>query len=223
VLAAEQVATLSALSAAPFVVQTGIGAGDELFAAMGVDRRERGARADEVIRVMKALLAGERVSSERLQMRDAAIAPLPPHGVEWWIGAGTGDRPLERAAREGDAWYASPGITAADIGRYRERCAAHGTEPRVVMRVDVLVGDEDAAAVRRGRELVAAGYRGMSEDVVAFGGVARVTERLAALAAVGVDDLVLRTMAVEQPLAVQSIELLGDVRRALSGPEPRPG
>ncbi len=216
VLAAEQVGTLAAMSDVPFVVQTGIGGGAEAFAAMGADLARRGARTDESIRVIKGLLAGERVSSEMLGVTGAAVAPCPPHGVEWWIGAGAGDRPLDRAAREGDAWYASPGLGAEDVARYRDRCEVHGTTPRVVLRVDVLVADDDDEAVRRGRQILADGYRGMSEDVVAFGGVDRVAERLAALAAVGADDLVVRTMAVDQASAVRSIELLGEVRRRLS-------
>jgi alkanesulfonate monooxygenase SsuD/methylene tetrahydromethanopterin reductase-like flavin-dependent oxidoreductase (luciferase family) len=215
VLAAEQIATLAAMSAVPFVVQTGIGSGDGQFAAMGRRRRDRGRHTDEAIRTIKALFAGERVSSEALHVHEASIAPRPPHGVEWWVGAGPGDAPLERAAREGDAWYAGPGTGPADIARYRAKCSAHGRSPRVVQRRDVLVGDDDAATVRRGRDLLAAGYRGMTEDLVDFGGVARVGDRLAALAAAGVDDVVVRTMAVDQASALRSIELIGEVRRAL--------
>ncbi len=217
VLAAEQIGTLASMSEVPFIVQTGIGWGEREFAAMGGSLRERGDRLDEALRVAKGLLAGETMSSERFGLTDAAIAPRPPHGVEWWIGSGVGDRPLGRAAAQGDAWYVGPGLPpeplAAAIGRYRELCGVLGRSPRVAVRRDVFVTDADAVGQRRGNEMVAAGYRGMNEDVLIFGGVERTAERLLALKTLGVDDVVVRTIAVSQAEALRSIELMGEVRR----------
>ncbi len=224
VLVAEQVGTLAAMMdvnqpEARFIVQTGIGGRPGEFRAMGSDLATRGRRTDEAITVVKALLAGERVDAELagsppLTIGGAAVAPRAP--VEWWIGSGLGDRPLERAAREGDAWYVSPGVTAAALTerlpRYRELCADFGTTPRVALRRDILVTDDDAVGQARGRELIAAGYRGLGEEQLIFGGVERVTEAMVALAAAGVDDVVVRTMAVDQPTALRSIELLAEVR-----------
>ncbi len=231
VLAAEQVGTLAALHGpgAPFIVQTGVGGRPNEFAAMGAELSTRGRRTDEAIGVMKALLAGERVDSDTFGtkgagLRGAAIAPRPPVPVEWWIGSGLGDRPLERAAREGDAWYVAPGATPADLAaampRYRDLCARHGTAPRIAVRRDILVTDEDAAGRTRGRQLVAAGYRGLTEEQLIFGGVDRVAEAMAALGRIGAMhnaevDIVVRTMAVDQPTALRSIELLADVRAGL--------
>ena len=220
VLAAEQIGTLAAMSDVPFIVQTGIGWGQREFAAMGQSLSERGDRIDEAVRVIKGLLAGETVTSDRFNIADAAIAPQPPHGVEWWIGSGVGDRPLTRAATEGDAWYVGPGLPpdrlGAAVDRYRERCATAGTRPRVALRRDVFLTDNDDEGLRRGREMVAAGYRGMTEDVLIYGGVDRAVERLSDLADVGVDDVVVRTMAVGQAEALRSIELIGDARRLLA-------
>ncbi len=226
VLAAEQVGTLAALlgPGAPFIVQTGVGGRPGEFAAMGAELSTRGRRTDEAIRVMKALLAGERVDSEGYAIAGAAIAPRPPVPVQWWIGSGVGDRPLDRAAREGDAWYVAPGATpsalAAAMPRYVERCAHHGTAPRIAVRRDVLVTDSDADGVARGRELVAAGYRGLTEEELIFGGVDRVADAMAMLAEIGAAhgaevDIVVRTMAVDQATALRSIELLADVRSTL--------
>lgn len=233
VLAAEQVGTLAALhgAGAPFIVQTGVGGRPNEFAAMGAEVSTRGRRTDEAIRVMKALLAGELVDSESigvagsgLGLHGAAIAPRPPVPVEWWIGSGLGDGPLERAAREGDAWYVAPGATpsalAAAMPRYCDRCELHGTIPRLAIRRDIFVTDDDATGLARGRELIAAGYRGLTEGQLIFGGVDRAAAAMAQLgdigAAHGVDvDVVVRTMAVDQPMALRSIELLADVRAAL--------
>lgn len=217
VLAAEQVGTLASMTEARFILQTGIGSGAPQFAAMGRRLERRGADTDEAIKVMKELLAGRTVSSERFDLTDAAIAPHRP--VEWWIGSGTGDRPLERAARDGDAWYAAPGVTESELWqageRYRGLCRRFGTEPRICLRRDVLVADDHDHAVRRGRRLVAGGYRGLSEDVLIFGGVDHVTEAVAGLAAAGVDDVVARIMAVDQREAIRAIELLVEVHSRL--------
>lgn len=220
VLAAEQVGTLACMTEAPFIVQTGIGAGRSQFAGMGHQLAGRGRTTDAAIDLMRRLFAGEVVDDEALGLDGAAISPRPPRPVEWWIGGGTGEAPLERAARAGDAWYVSPGESTArlteGIHRYRERCAAHGTTPRVILRRDVYVGDDDAQAVAIGQSLVAAGYRGMGEDVLAFGGVERVVESLAPFADLGVDDIVARTMSVEPARAIRSVELLGEVREHLA-------
>ncbi len=226
VLAAEQVGTLAALLGpdAPFIVQTGVGGRPDEFAAMGAELSTRGRRTDEAIRLMKALLVGERVDSEMFGIERAAIAPRPPVPVEWWIGSGLGERPLERAAREGDAWYVAPGATPAQltaaIPRYIDLCDRHGTAPRLAVRRDILVTDDDAAGLALGRSLVATGYRGLTEEQLIFGGVDRVAESMAALDDMGRAhgaevDIVVRTMAVDQSTALRSIELLADVRARL--------
>lgn len=220
VLAAEQVGTLACMTDAPFIVQTGIGAGRSQFAGMGHTLATRGARTDAAIEIMNRLFRGESVDDATLGLRGAAISPRPPRPVEWWIGAGTGDVPLERAARVGDAWYVSPGESRVElaeaIARYRERCSIHSTVPRVALRRDVFVADDDAEAVETGKRLVAAGYRGMREEVLICGGVERVVEALAPFAELGVDDIVARTMTVAPERAVRSVELLGHVREHLA-------
>lgn len=218
VLAAEQVGTLAAMSEAPFILQTGIGWGEDDFAAMGARLSDRGRHTDEAIKVIKTLLDGGVADSEMLNVVGASISPRPPQPVEWWIGSGTGEVPLRRAAREGDAWYAHPGLTAEALteasARYREYCAEYGTTPRVVLRRDILVGHNDSETLEQGREMIAAGYRGLDENQLVFGGVDRVTERFGQLAELGVDDIVTRTMKVSQSQALESIALTGEVRKA---------
>jgi alkanesulfonate monooxygenase SsuD/methylene tetrahydromethanopterin reductase-like flavin-dependent oxidoreductase (luciferase family) len=220
VLAAEQIGTLASMTQARFIVQTGIGWGDGSFAAMGVPSERKGARTEAAIEVMKRLFAGETVTDEEFGVRDASINPRPPRPVEWWIGSGSGDRPLDRAARVGDVWYVSPRMSHAELAssvvRYRQRCADHGTTPRVALRRDVFVADDDAEALALGQRLTAAGYRGLPADVLVYGGVERVVEMLAPLAELGVDDIVARTMDVPPSQAVRSIELLGRVREQLA-------
>lgn len=219
VLAAEQIGTLAAMTDAPFIVQTGIGYGHEQFAAMGADHATRGRTADRSIRAIKGLLAGDVVDVPELGVVGASISPRPPVPVEWWIGAGPASAAIDRAAREGDAWYASPGLDTAGLAAtgdaYRAACERHGTTPRIALRRDVLVGDDHDATVRLARSVIDQGYRGMDEQIIA-GGVDHVAERFAAFTSAGVDDIVARTIAVEQPVAIRSIELLGAVRAALT-------
>ena len=220
VIVAEQVGTLAAIHPGPFIVQTGIGSGANQFAAMGADPRTRGAALDESIRVVKALLGGETASSERFDIIDASISPRPPNGVEWWIGAGA-DGPLRRAAREGDAWYGGPTITATDAPRmldvYRSEAAHLGRPHRSILRRDVIILGDHERAVALGDELIDKGYRGMNRDMLVYGGVDQVTEDLAAFRDLGFDDVILRCMTVPQADALETLELAGEVRASLLG------
>lgn len=217
VLVAEQVGTLAALHPAPFLLQTGIGDGEGQFAAMNADLRTRGSVLDESIRVIKALLAGETVDSERFGITGAQVNPRPPHGVKWWVGAGA-PGPLRRAAREGDAWYGGPHVTAGNaemIDLYREEAARLGRPSEVIIRKDVVILRDADRATAIGDELVARGYRGMTREMVVYGGVASATEQLGALKALGVDEVVIRCMSIDQADALETIELAGEVRATL--------
>jgi alkanesulfonate monooxygenase SsuD/methylene tetrahydromethanopterin reductase-like flavin-dependent oxidoreductase (luciferase family) len=218
VLAAEQIGTLANMSDVPFIVQTGIGDGAQQFDAMGASLKTRGRATDAAIDVIKCLFAGETVEAPEFGISAATIRPRPPQPVEWWVGAGTAQVAIERAAREGDAWYVSPGLDgealAAAADAYRQACGRHGTAPRIALRRDVLVGDDHAATTQLARSVIDAGYRGLDRQIIA-GGVAEVAERCAAFASIGVTDIVARTISVDQAAALRSIELLGEVRSAL--------
>ncbi len=219
VLVAEQIGVLASMCRGTFVVQTGIGGGDRQFRAMGADLSRRGRDLDESIRIIKALLAGDTVGSERFGISDAVVNPVPTGNVEWWIGAG-GPGPLRRAAREGDAWYAGPGIVAADAPRlldtYREACDTHRREPRAIVRRDVIVLRDAGRARALGDRLVDTGYRGMPSEAVAYGGADDVAEQLAPFRDLGFSDVIVRAMTVEQDDAVETLELCREVRRLLA-------
>jgi alkanesulfonate monooxygenase SsuD/methylene tetrahydromethanopterin reductase-like flavin-dependent oxidoreductase (luciferase family) len=218
VLVAEQVGTLASLHPGPFLLQTGIGDGAGQFAAMNADLTTRGAMLDESIRVIKGLLAGETVDSERFGIAGAQVNPRPPHGVEWWIGAGA-PGPLRRAAREGDAWYGGPHVTPGDAGMidtYREEAARLGRTSRVIVRKDVILLRDADRATALGDELLRRGYRGMTREMVVYGGVESAIEQLAPFADLGVDEIVVRCMSIDQADALETLELAGEVRAALA-------
>ena len=219
VIAAEQIGTLAAMSDAPFIVQTGIGSGARQFAALGADLSSRSRITDASITAMKELFAGKQVTAPDLDIIDASISPRPPQPVEWWIGSGVAPAAIDRAAREGDAWYTSPGLDgdalAVAADSYRSSCERHGRTPRIALRRDILVGDDHDATVRLARSVIERGYRGMGTQIIA-GGVEHVAEQMASFESINVDDIVARTITVDQSTALRSIELLADVRAAIA-------
>ena len=218
VLAAEQIGTLAATHDGPFIVQAGIGHGDDQFRAFGTERSERGRRLDEAIRVVQALLAGDVVDSAQFGVVGGRVGLRPPEPVEWWIGAGA-DVALDRAARVGDVWYAGPGLTLEQarerLDVFRDRCAAHGRTPRAVIRRDVLVLRDGAAAARHGAELVRAGYRGLGLEQVIAGGPSEAAEIVEQLGELGFEEVVMRCMSPDQQIALETIEQMGQVNRDL--------
>ncbi len=220
VTAAEQIGTLAAMTDARFIIQTGIGSGQAQFAAMGADLSTRGLTTDRSIRTIKALLGGEVVSEPAFNIVEASVRPRPARAPEWWIGAGMAAAAIDRAAREGNAWYVSPGLDGDPLSRavdsYREACSRHGTTPDIALRRDVLVGQDHAATLMTARAVIEAGYRGMDEQVIA-GDPEHVAQRLAKFSDIGIDNIVARTISVDQPAALKSIELLGTVRQILRG------
>jgi alkanesulfonate monooxygenase SsuD/methylene tetrahydromethanopterin reductase-like flavin-dependent oxidoreductase (luciferase family) len=225
VLMAEQIGTLAAMAEGPFIVQAGIGAGREQFAAMGADLQRRATVFEEGFRVAQALLGGETVSSELFGIEGARIAPTPPAGVEWWIGGGVA-RSIDRAARLGDSWYGNADLTPDSAARamaiYREACARHGRQPsRVPIRKDVLICDRGSQAEKAGDAMLAAGYRGFDRAAVAYGDPPAVAEQLSVYRDLGFTDIIIRTMVplpaeLGPDAAVRSVELAGEVRGLLA-------
>ena len=225
VLMAEQIGTLAAMSSGPFIVQTGLGGGTDQFRAMGAELQQRGARFEEGVLVVQALLRGESVDSDLWGVRGAEIAPLPPDGVEWWIGGGA-RQAIERAARLGDCWYGNADLTPdtarRDIEIYQEACARSGRTPvRIPIRKDVFIADDRAEAERVGNALVAGGYRGFDRQAVAYGDPDSVAEQLSVFGALGFTDIIIRTMSplplgMRADAAARSVELAADVRSRLA-------
>ena len=145
-----------------------------------------------------------------------ASRPLPPHGVEWWIG-GAASVAIDRAARLGDCWYANADLTPESaqpiLDRYREACAEHGREPvRLPIRKDVYIAESDAEAKKVGDALMAQGYRGFPRAAVAYGDPDAVAEELRPYASAGFTDIIIRTMTAPLDATIRSVELAGEVR-----------
>lgn len=222
VLLAEQIGTLAALHEGPFVMQCAIGPKDNQFPAFGVNPSHRPSRFEESLDIMRRLWAGEPVSSEgRWQFADARIAPVPPDGVEVWIGA-LARKALDRAARLGDGWLAAPSLTpaqaAAQSAEFLERRQIHGgaEEGVVAIRRDIYVGESDEEAAETTRQVVEGGYRGMDPSALAIGSPETVAANFRALGEAGYTDVIVRNLMPTQEHAIPSIQRLAEVRASLS-------
>lgn len=225
VLLAEHVGTLAAFHDGPFIVQTGLGQRAQ-FAPFGVSIEHRGRAFDEAVRVVRALLDGETVSSEMFGIVGASVGLTPSTPIEWWFGTMT-DAGIERAGRFGATWYASHGATVAmlptRVERYLAACATSGSAPRVVLRRDAVVLADGDRARSIADDALATGYRGMSSEMVLSGTPDDIAEQLAPLAAVGVDEIMFRTLGVDPDVDLETIGLLGQVRTLLGNPATRTG
>ncbi|MGI9621603.1 MAG: LLM class flavin-dependent oxidoreductase [Acidimicrobiales bacterium] len=218
VLVAEHIGTLASLTRAPFIVQTGIGFGEGQFAALNADHGTRGRVLEESVRVVKAVLAGEPVESD-LVGGPVEIGLRPAQTVEWWIGGGPSSKAIRRAARIGDAWYASPAVDVASartqLGVYLEHCEAFDRVPRALVRKDVVVLEAPGEGRRVGAEIVEAGYRGLGPEALLMGSPEEVAAQLRPLSDAGFSEVICRCMSSDQAQAVETIELLAEVRDLL--------
>jgi probable F420-dependent oxidoreductase len=151
---AKEVATLQELSGGRFTLGVGMGWHKDEFEFMGVDFEGRGRRADEAIRLMRALWSGERdFDGEYWSFHDATSEPHPSPQPEIWVG-GSSPRALRRVRELGDAWHPSRGSDAAHVRRVKEQ----HPELRVIPRTSadmveaMLAAGAEGAVVRFGDE-----------------------------------------------------------------------
>jgi probable F420-dependent oxidoreductase len=156
---AKEAATLQELSGGRFRLGVGIGWHEDEFRFMGIGFRDRGRRADEALRLMRALWAGERTfHGDYWSFEDATFAPLPASPPEIWVGGGS-DRAVRRARELGDVWHPSRGVGPERVREVKERFP----ELRVVPRLTGASAEEVAGKIE---ELRAAGSDGA---VASFG------------------------------------------------------
>jgi alkanesulfonate monooxygenase SsuD/methylene tetrahydromethanopterin reductase-like flavin-dependent oxidoreductase (luciferase family) len=220
VLVAEQIGTLAAVAQGRFIMQCGLGWGNDRFTAMGANLRTRPSAFEEALDIVRRLLAGETVSSvRRFRITEASLALRPAEPVEVWIGA-SAPPAIDRAARLAEGWIASPGLTfeqaRAQADLYRERCAAYGKEPgAVVLRRDIYVGASSAEAHGVLQDALSRGYRGIAADALVAGSVDEVAEQFRRFAEIGYSEISVRHLTNDQPKVLGSLERLAAVRAKL--------
>jgi probable F420-dependent oxidoreductase len=127
---AKEVATLQELSSGRVTLGLGVGWHRDEFEFMGVPFEGRGRRADEAIRLMRALWQGEPSFAGRYwSYRNATAEPRPDPQPEIWIG-GSSEQAIRRARELGDAWHPSRGSDAAHVRQVKERYPGLRVIPR---------------------------------------------------------------------------------------------
>ncbi|MEO8627848.1 MAG: LLM class F420-dependent oxidoreductase [Betaproteobacteria bacterium] len=192
VLTAKMVASLDALSGGRVVLGIGAGWVPEESAMLGVPFAERGAMTDEYLAAMRELwtspapsFAGKYTQFSELHFEPKPIQkPHPPI----WVG-GHSPAALRRAAAIGAAWHPiNRPVEEIRAGRAEivRLCEARGraVPPSVTMRIDtcVLQAGRPAPAPIHGGSMLA----GQPSELV---------EQIDALAAAGVEHLVLEFLA----------------------------
>ena len=132
---AEQVATIDQLSGGRISLGVGLGWWPLEYEVHGSSFRERGARMEEALRILRLVWQEEDTAFEGRfwSFPTLTVHPRPvqrPHPPLWV--AGVADAAIDRAARLGDAWLCGPvqSITKAEamLGVYRDACASHGRD-----------------------------------------------------------------------------------------------
>ncbi|MFD6358075.1 LLM class flavin-dependent oxidoreductase [Nocardia tengchongensis] len=125
--AAKQIATLQHVSGGRLLLGVGSGGGPAQWAAAGIPYAQRGTRTDTALRVLPALLAGERVAVPDMpEPIDIELTPpvaVPP------VLVGNHSAPARRRAAElGDGWFPSlipPAQVAAGLAEIIDLAAQH--------------------------------------------------------------------------------------------------
>jgi probable F420-dependent oxidoreductase len=138
---AEQVATIDQLSAGRVSLGVGLGWWATEYEVQGSVFKERGARMEEALTILRLVWENENTSYDGRfwSFPELTVHPRPvqrPHPMLWV--AGVADVAIDRAARLGDAWLCGPVQSLAKaqscLAVYRPACAKANKEPDWVLR-----------------------------------------------------------------------------------------
>ena len=154
-LVAKQAAEIDILSGGRMTLGVGVGYSEVEFEALGMNFKDRGARMEEQIAVMRKLWTEDcvNVQTQWHTLRDVALSPRPiQRPIPIWFGLGSDDRPvppdpvLARIGRLGDGWLPlfQPGEEGrVAIEKVHAAARAAGRNPAdVVMELNLIIGDK---------------------------------------------------------------------------------
>ena len=185
-LVAKQVSTLDTLTGGRIRLGVGVGWQESEYEALGSNFRDRGARMDEAIALLRAYWTDAHVNfaGKHYRANEMAMEPKSPQGgrLPIWIG-GASDAALRRVGRLGDGWLASRVTDAADgkrsIGAIRQHAEAAGRDPNAIgLQSMVAPPPRDAEGKRfyaehervvaRAQELQQMGFQGIAINATAI-------------------------------------------------------
>jgi probable F420-dependent oxidoreductase len=204
---AKECATIDYLSDGRLLPMFGVGndASPE-WKALGLDSKGRGARSNEMLRLLNRLWAEDDVSfgGRYYHYERVTVYPKPKQQpLPLWIG-GSSEAAIERTARYGSGWLAGSGQAPAQIARViaaiKDRCAELGRtidDDHYGCGFSYRFGSWDEPVVERALQALQARV-GPDADPRAFmavGGAEEVVELVSVLRAVGVSKFVARPIA----------------------------
>ena len=185
-LVAKQVSTLDTLTGGRIRLGVGVGWQESEYDALGSNFRDRGARMDEAIALLRAYWTDAHVNftGKHYRANEMAMEPKSPQGgrLPIWIG-GASDAALGRVGRLGDGWLASRVTDAADgkrsIEAIRQHAEAAGRDPNAIgLQSMVAPPPRDAEGKRfyaehervvaRAQELQQMGFQGIAINATAI-------------------------------------------------------
>ncbi len=214
ILLAEQLGTLSALSEGQLIAAFAIGDNEAQFTAFNMALKSRTVRTDEVVEIVRRLLKGESVTFEGRYHRldSVGIGLLPEQPIPIWIGGRRGAA-VERAGRLGDAWISDTRCSdeelRVELHRYREATKRSNRVPKAVLRRNILVAESDVQAQEIVEAILANSYRGLSPDRVLHGSARTVAERLLAYEEMGFAVTIVRHLAGDHSMMLNSVGYIG--------------
>jgi probable F420-dependent oxidoreductase len=228
VVLAKELATLDFLSRGRLFPAFGLGGDDSKdLQAVGINKRERAARADEALVLMRRLWAEETVNFEGkfFSVRDVTIMPRPwqRNGPPIWIG-GRSQAAMRRTGRLGDGWLvssASPAEVGAGIEIIRAHAAAAGREVPED-HYGVLIPFSFAASAAEAIELAGGSIRPRADlpvtEFTAFGTPDQVRAKIQAYIAAGATKFIMRPCGPFETWREQLESLWREVIRPLQTP-----
>lgn len=214
ILLAEQLGTLSALCEGTLIAAFAIGDNEAQFTAFNMALKSRTIRTDEVVEIVRRLLNGETVTFDGRyhRLENVGVGPLPESPIPIWIGGRRGAA-VERAGRLGDAWISdtrcSDDELTDELQRYLGAARANGRTAKAVLRRNILVAQTDAEARTAVEAILSNSYRGLSPDRVLFGSARTVTEKLLAYESMGFSTTIVRHLAGDHAMMLDSVGHIG--------------
>jgi probable F420-dependent oxidoreductase len=195
---AKMAATIDEISGGRFTLGLGAGWNEDEFRAFGVPFDRRVSRFEEAFAIIRALLAGERVTLEGAYWSadDAVLLPAPARRVPLMIGS-NGPRVLAATLPHvgvWNTWYEDYGNTAEGFAALHERI---GIPPEVERSACAFVVLDPSAG---GRPV-------LPEAPPITGSPEQIAARLRELGEAGADEVIL----VVGPITERSVRELGEV------------
>jgi alkanesulfonate monooxygenase SsuD/methylene tetrahydromethanopterin reductase-like flavin-dependent oxidoreductase (luciferase family) len=222
VLLAEQMATLDVITDGRLTLMVALGWQPEAYAAFGIPWKERVARFEEGIAILRLLFTKDAADyiGRFHRFEGVSSQPKPVHRrIPLWIGA-SAEPAIRRAARLGDAWIIGPltplETVKAQMGIYKAALQEYdraGTVDEFPMRRDVFIAEDRETALRIAEPVLKAGYRGVRGnplDVLIVGGPQELIEKVEQLRALGASHLLLRFIVQTQEHLLRAIQIIGE-------------